>query len=55
MREHAGQETCPTLLSLPSPSRHINTPVLAVNGITISRGVDHGEAKLHPPLLNLHS
>lgn len=40
--------------SLP-PSWHVNIPVLAINGIAVSRGVDHGEAKLYTPLLNLHS
>lgn len=32
----------------------MNTPVLAVDGVAVSRGVDHGEAELHPPLLDLH-
>lgn len=31
-----------------------NTPVLAVDGVAVSRGVDDGEAKLHSPLLDLH-
>lgn len=39
--------------SLP-PSWHVNIPVLAINGVPVSGGVDHGEAKLYTPLLNLH-
>ncbi len=55
MTENAGQESCLKLLSLPTPPRHTNTPVLAVDGVAVSRGVDHGEAKLYSSLLNLHS
>ena len=29
-------------------------PVLAVDGVPVSGGVDHGEAELNPPLLDLH-
>lgn len=54
-RMHAGQETCLTLLSLPTPSWHVNIPVLAINGVAISRGVDYSEAKLHSSLFYLHS
>lgn len=54
MSEQAEQETCPMLLSLPTPPCLINTPVLAVDGVSITRGVDHSEAKLHSSLLNLH-
>lgn len=39
--------------SLP-PSWRANIPVLAINGVPVSGGVDHGEAKLDTPLLNLH-
>lgn len=55
MRKHTEQETCCKLLSLPIPSRHINTPVLAINGVTVSRGINHSEAKLHSSFFYLHS
>lgn len=55
MREHAGQETCLKLLSRLTPPQRTNTPVLAVDGISVSRGVDHGEAKLHSSFFDLHS
>lgn len=31
-----------------------SSPVLAVDGVSVSRRVHHSEAKLHPPLLDLH-
>lgn len=55
MREPAGQKACPKLLSLLTPPQLTNTPVLAVDGITISRGVNHGETQLYSSLLNFHS
>lgn len=54
MREHVGQDSGSKLLSLLTPPRHKNTPVLAVDGIAVSGGVDHGEPKLHSSLFDLH-
>ena len=35
-------------------AKHTHTPVLAVDGVSVSGGVDHGEAELHSSLLDLH-
>ena len=54
MSLHTGQEARPKLLSLLTPTQFTNTPVLAVDGVAVSRGVDHGETKLHSSLLDLN-
>lgn len=49
------QEMCANLWTLPAASGHTNTPVLAIDGVAVSRCVNHGQTKLDSPLFYLHS